>query len=275
MTESNNPPTISRLPKLTYRVWTVWRRNFDVFMKTWHVNFLPSLIEPILYLLAFGFGLGTFVTSIEGITYIQWIAPGLVAITVMYGAFFECTYGSFVRMYYQRTFDAIIATPINVEEVIAGELLWGATRATFNSAIVLAVVAAFGLISSPFFLAMLPVAFFGGLLFAALGMCFTALAPNIDFFNYPTFLLITPMFLISNTFIPLASFPSQLQTIALAVLPLTHVADLSRVLVVGKIETLGGLGPAWVLFLAVFWIAVVTVVFFVLSIYLMERKHIK
>jgi lipooligosaccharide transport system permease protein len=276
MTKSNNPPPpVSRLPKLTYRVWTVWRRNFDVFMKTWHVNFLPSLIEPILYLLAFGFGLGTFVTNIEGISYIQWIAPGLVAITVMYGAFFECTYGSFVRMYFQRTFDAIIATPINVEEVIAGELLWGATRATFNSAIVLAVVAAFGLISTPWFLAVLPVAFFGGLLFAALGMCFTALAPNIDFFNYPTFLLITPMFLISNTFIPLASFPGQLQTIALAVLPLTHVADLSRLLVVGKIETLGGLGPEWVMLLAIFWIAIVTVMFFVLSIYLMKRKLIK
>jgi lipooligosaccharide transport system permease protein len=273
---SNAPsPSISRLPRLTRRVWTVWRRNFDVFMKTWHVNFLPSLIEPILYLLAFGFGLGTFVSEIEGISYMQWIAPGLVAITVMYGSFFECTYGSFVRMYFQRTFDAIIATPVSVEEVIAGELLWGATRATFNSAIVLAVIAAFGLISTPWFLAMLPVAFFGGLLFAALGMCFTALAPNIDFFNYPTFLLITPMFLISNTFIPLASFPSQLQTIALAVLPLTHVADLSRVLVVGKIETLGGLSPELVVTLAVFWIAIVAMALFVLSIYLMKRKLIK
>jgi lipooligosaccharide transport system permease protein len=264
-----------RLPKLTYRVWKVWRRNMDVFMKTWHVNFLPSLLEPILYLLALGFGLGTFVSSIEGISYIQWIAPGLVAITVMYGGFFECTYGSFVRMYYQRTFDAIIATPVSVEEVIAGEVLWGATRATINSAIVLAVIAAFGLISSTWFLAVLIVAFFGGLLFAALGMCFTALAPNIDFFNYPTFLLITPMFLISNTFIPLASFPGQLQTIALAVLPLTHVANLSRGLLVDKIETLGGLGPEWVTVLAVAWIAVVTIIFFVLSIYLMKRKLIR
>jgi lipooligosaccharide transport system permease protein len=268
-------PSLSRKPRLTYRVWTVWRRNLDVFMKTWHVNFLPSLIEPILYLLAFGFGLGTFVTEIEGISYMQWIAPGLVAITVMYGAFFECTYGSFVRMYYQRTFDAIIATPINVDEVIAGEVLWGATRATFNAAIVLAVIAAFGLISSPLFLVILPVAFFGGLLFAALGMSFTALAPNIDFFNYPTFLLITPMFLISNTFIPLATFPSQLQAIALGVLPLTHIADLSRVLIVGRVESLGGLSPEWVMLLAVFWIAIVAAVFFVLSIYLMKRRLIK
>lgn len=264
-----------QLPKLTYRVWTVWRRNFDVFMKTWHVNFLPSFIEPILYLLAFGFGLGTFVTEIDGVSYMQWIAPGLVAITIMYGGFFECTYGSFVRMYFQRTFDAIIATPINVEEVIAGELLWGATRATLTSAIVLAVIAAFGLVSTPWFLAMLPVAFFGGLLFAALGMCFTALAPNIDFFNYPTFLLITPMFLISNTFIPLAPLPNLLQTIALAVLPLTHVTNLSRVSVVGKIQTLAGLEPEWVLILAAFWVAAVTVILFILSIFLMKRKLIK
>jgi len=244
-------------------------------MKTWHVNFLPSLLEPILYLLAFGFGLGTFVSSIEGISYIQWIAPGLVAITVMYGGFFECTYGSFVRMYFQRTFDAIIATPVSVEEVIAGEVLWGATRATINSAIVLAVVAIFGLISSTWFFAVLLVAFFGGLLFAALGMCFTALARNIDFFNYPTFLLITPMFLISNTFIPLTSFPGQLQTVALAVLPLTHVANLSRGLLINKIETLGGLGPEWVTLLAVAWISIVTTLFFVLSIYLMKRKLIR
>jgi lipooligosaccharide transport system permease protein len=275
MTKLIDAPSGFRLPKLTYRVWKVWRRNLDVFMKTWHVNFLPSLLEPILYLLALGFGLGTFVSSIEGISYIQWIAPGLVAITVMYGGFFECTYGSFVRMYFQRTFDAIIATPVSVEEVIAGEVLWGATRATINSAIVLAVIAAFGLISSTWFFAVLLVAFFGGLLFAALGMCFTALARNIDFFNYPTFLLITPMFLISNTFIPLASFPGQLQTVALAVLPLTHVANLSRGLLVDKIETLGGLGPEWVTLLAVAWIAIVTTLFFVLSIYLMKRKLIR
>lgn len=83
------------------------------------------------------------------------------------------------------------------------------------------------------------------------------------------------MFLISNTFIPLTSFPSQLQTIALAVLPLTHVADLSRALVVGKIETLGGLSAEGVTLLAVFWVALVTVLFFVLSIYLMRRRLIK
>jgi len=86
-------------PELTYRVWKVWRRNFDVFMKTWKVNFFPPLLEPIFYLVAMGFGVGQFVKSIEGLSYLQFIAPALVAITTMNSSFFECTYGSFVRMY--------------------------------------------------------------------------------------------------------------------------------------------------------------------------------
>ena len=156
-------PARFAIPKLSYRVWKVWHRNFDVFTKTIKVNFLPSLLEPILYLLAFGFGLGGFIPSIQGQSYIAFIAPALVAISVMNGSFFECTFASFVRMYFQKTFDAIVATPVSVEEVVAGELLWGATRATINTTIVLAVVAAFGLISSPLFLLVIPLAFFGGL----------------------------------------------------------------------------------------------------------------
>ena len=232
------------------------------------------MLEPILYLVALGYGLGTFVPDIEGIPYRQFIAPALIAIAIMYGSFFECTYASFVRMYFQKTFDAIIATPVSVEEVIAGELVWGATRATINSTIVLAVVAAFGLVSSPLFLLMPLLAFFGGLMFAALGMCFTALAQNIDFFNYPSFLLITPMFLLSGTFFPLSSLPVPVQTAALAILPLTHVANLTRGLVLGRIGTFLNLSTETIV-LSIAWISLVTVVFFILSINLMKKKLIK
>jgi lipooligosaccharide transport system permease protein len=252
------------MPRLTYRVWKVWRRNVDVFMKTIRVNFLPSLIEPILYLLALGLGLGVFVQPIGNVPYIVYIAPGLVAISIMYGSFFECTYASFVRMYFQKTFDAIIATPVSVEEVIAGELVWGATRATANATTVLAVVAAFGLVSSPLFLLVPLLAFFGGLLFASLAMCFTALASNIDFFNYPTFMFITPMFLLSGTFFPL---PVPLETAAQAVFPLTHVVNLARGLMQGGIEV--------TLLLSVAWLAIATPIFFVLSINLMKKKLIR
>jgi lipooligosaccharide transport system permease protein len=264
------------LPKLTRRVWMVWLRDFEVFKKTIFVNFVPPLLEPILYLAAFGFGLGALITSpIAGVSYIQFIGPGLIAISVMYGAFFECTYASFVRMYFQKTFDAIIATPVSVEEVIAGELLWGATRAAINGTVVLVVVAGFGLVSSPWALLVPVLAFFGGLLFASLGMCFTALAPNIDFFNFPAFLFITPMFLLSGTFFPLSLLPGQMQAVAVGVLPLTHVTDLARGLVLGRMDTYFGLSPELMWVLGVVWIAVVTLVFFVLAINMMKKKLIK
>jgi lipooligosaccharide transport system permease protein len=255
------------MPKLSRNVWKVWQRNLDVFMKTIRVNFLPSLIEPILYLLALGLGLGGFVQPIEGVPYVNFIAPALVAISIMYGSFFECTYATFVRMYFQKTFDAIIATPVSVEEVIAGELVWGATRATINSTTVLAVVAAFGLISSPLFLLVPLLAFLGGLLFSSIAMCFTAVAPNIDFFNYPSFLLVTPMFLLSGTFFPLSALPLAVQTGAQILLPLTHVVNLTRGLVLGNIDAS--------LLLSLAWISAVTLVFFIVSINLMKKRLIR
>jgi lipooligosaccharide transport system permease protein len=269
--------TSFKLPKLTYRVWTVWQRNFEVFLKTIYINFLPTLMEPILYLAAFGVGLGALITgTVQGGSYIQFIGPGLISITVMYGGFFECTYASFVRMYFQKTFDAIIATPVSVEEVIAGELLWGATRGAINGTIVLAVVAAFGLVSSPWALLVPVVAFFGALLFASIGMCFTAWSSTIDFFNFPIFLFITPMFLLSGTFFPITYLKSPiLEGIALAVFPLTHIVDLTRGLMTGQIQPFLGLTSEFILALAVVWIAVFTLLFFVLAIVLMKKKLIK
>jgi lipooligosaccharide transport system permease protein len=141
---------------------------------------------------------------------------------------------------------------------------------------VLAVVAAFGLVSSPLALLVPLVAFFGGLLFASLAMCFTALASTIDFFNFPTFLFITPMFLLSGTFFPLTLVHSTiLETTALAVFPLTHVVDLTRGLMSGNIGSFLGMSPTAMWVLAVAWIAAVTLVFFVLAIHLMKRKLIK
>ncbi len=265
-------PAHFTLPKLTFRVCMVWRRNFDVFTKTIAVNFIPSLLEPILYLLAFGFGLGGFIPSIQGQSYIAFIAPALVAISVMNGSFFECTFASFVRMYFQKTFDAIVATPVSVEEVVAGELLWGATRATINTTIVLAVVAAFGLISNPLFLLVIPFAFFGGLMFASIAMCFTSVAPNIDFFNFPSFLFLTPMFFLCGTFFPLTSLPIAAQGTALAVLPLTQVVNITRGLVSGKLEPILGLSPEMLILYSLVWIIAVTVFFFILAINLMKKR---
>jgi len=257
-----------RIPQLSYRVWHVWRRDQDVFMKTYKVNFIPPLIEPLLYLLGLGVGLGGFVQLPGGLRYDVFIAPALVGVSMMYASFFECTYASFVRMYYQKTFDAIIATPVSLEEVIAGEMLWGATKSLINSSIVLGVISLFGLVRAPFFWAILPLSFLVGLLFSSIAMCFTAITPNIDSFNYPAFLFITPMFILSGTFFPFSALPIQLQTVANILFPLTHAVTLTRAFTGAE-----ALSPTLLLNLA--WLLVTTPFFFVLSINLMKKRLIK
>ncbi len=253
----------------------VWRRNADVFFKTWKTNFLPSILEPLLYLLAFGLGFGGLITAITyfgiGVSYARFLAPGLIAISVMYSAFFECTYGSFVRMHFQKTFDAIIATPVTIEDVIVGEILWGATKSLANATLVLIVVEALGLTLLPAILFTSPaviliplICFAGGLLFASIAMIFTAVVPNIDSFNYPFYLLITPMFLLSGTFFPLYLL-GPVEPFAL-LLPLTHVTNLIRDFCFGTFQ-LWDLGAA-------IYIPVVTVVFLIPSIYLMRKRLI-
>jgi lipooligosaccharide transport system permease protein len=254
------------LPTLSRRTIEVWRRNAKVFMKTYRVNFIPPVVEPILYLAALGFGLGSFVKSIEGVSYAKFIAPALIGITIMNASFFECTYASFVRMYFQRTFDAIIATPLNVDEVITGEMLWGATRSVISASIMLAVITVFGLATFPFALIVIPFAFAGGLMFAAFGMCFTAITPRIDSLNYPTSLFVTPMFLVSGTFFPLSSLPGGVQTFANLVVPLVPVVKISRALTLGSLEV--------GLLLSLLWILAVTGIFFIIAVNMMKKRLI-
>jgi len=255
-----------RPPDLTRRTLKVWQRNLDVFVRTFRINFLPPLLEPILYLLALGYGLGTYVTQINGISYPQFIAPALIAVSIMNAAFFETTYSSYVRMYFQKTFDAIIATPLSIEEVITGEILWGATRSLINATIMLPVLILFRVVSLPSSLAILPFAILGGFLFASIGMCFTALTPNIETLNLPTFLFITPMFLFTGTFFPISILPVPLQVIAYVFLPLTHVVLIARMLTLDQIT--------YQILPSLAWIVVVAAFAFVLAVNLMKKRLI-
>ncbi|AMV70897.1 ABC transporter permease [Desulfuromonas carbonis] len=222
---------MSRPPVITRRFLRVWQRNFSVYRKTWKISFVPPLLEPLLYLAAFGVGLGVMVGAVPfrggSVDYLTFIAPGLLAVTVMQNAFFETTYASFVRMYYQKTFDGMLATPLVLEEVILGELAWAATKSLLATTLMLAVIAPFGLVAFPAALLVLPLALLGGVVFAAAGMLFTALVPNIETFNLPVFLFITPMFLFSGTFFPVGNLPEWARLLALA-LPLTHLVTLAR-----------------------------------------------
>lgn len=216
---------------VSWRALRVWQRDADIFFTTWAVNFLPPLLEPVLYVAAFGLGLGGLIGSVtyhgREIPYLRFMAPGVITVAIMFWSFFETTYASFVRMYYQRTFDAIIATPLLVEDVIVGEWLWGATKSLLASAIMLGMLGAMGLVAWPSGLLVVPLALLGGLLFSALGLVATALVPTIDSFNVATFLVIFPMFLFSGTFFPVEILPRWATAVATA-LPLTHVSSLVR-----------------------------------------------
>jgi lipooligosaccharide transport system permease protein len=261
---------VSILSNISWRTISVWKRNRDVFTTTWKTNFLPPFLEPILYLLAMGFGFGVMISTIDykglHLNYATFLGPGLVAISIMYGAFFECTYGSFVRMHYQKTFDAMIATPLTIEEVISAEILWGATKSFINATIVLGVIMLFGLVSFPGFIFVPILCFLGGMAFASLAMVFTALVPNLDSFNYPFYLLVTPMFLFSGTFFPLTILPDWGQAIAYT-LPLTEVTMVVRDLCFNI--------PDWSSVFAVLYLVVFTVIFFILAVWLMKRRLIK
>jgi lipooligosaccharide transport system permease protein len=137
-------------------------------------------------------------------------------------------------MYYQKTFDAMLATPLTLEEVITGEIAWAATKAVIAAVLMQAVISLFGLVTYPDGLLLLPLALLGGLAFSAIGMVFTSLVPNIETFNLPIFLFITPMFLFSGTFFPLQNLPPWARLLA-QIFPLTHLTELTRACTLGRL----------------------------------------
>lgn len=224
------------LRNISWRATRVWRRNIDVFLVTLPIEGLPAIVEPILYLLAFGMGLGTMIGALHyqgrAVDYLHFLAPGTVAVAILFWSYFEMTYASYIRMYYQKTFDAILATPLLVEDVILGELLWGTTKAVIAATIMLGVLTALRLTAFPGALWVIPIAALGGLLFAGLGMVMTAVTKTISQFNVPIFVLIMPMFTFSGTFFPIDILPRWAQVVAWCV-PLTHVSFLVRAAVLG------------------------------------------
>lgn len=219
----------------SWRFIRVWQRNRDVFFRLWHAETPAFVAEPIIILLAMGLGLGAYVGLVNGQRYIEFITPGLIAGYAMFSASFECTYGSFVRLEHQRTFDAIIATPLEIEDVTAGEIFWGATRAAMTGTAMLVIASAFGLIHSLYALFIPLICFLEGLLFASIALFFTSIIPSIYSFNYYFSLFITPMFFFSGVFFPLSSFPVLVQNLSW-IAPLTPAVHLMRAIVNGEIQ---------------------------------------
>ena len=212
-------------------VYSVWRRYAHVYKKTWLVNFLPPMSEPVLYLIAFGLGLSPLIRSFSylgtPVDYLRFIAPGMIAVAVMYQSFFEGSYGPFVRYRFQRTWQAMLTTPLTFADVFAGELLWAATKGVIGGLLTGLVALTWGICTSKTLLFGLPVMIFGSLLFAAVGMCTAGLAKTINHINIPVFVFVVPMFVLCGTYFPRENLPFWLNLLA-GLLPLSAIVDLLR-----------------------------------------------
>lgn len=248
-------------------IWSVFLRHRDVYLKSIWSSIIPSFFEPVFYLLAMGYGLGAMISDVEGMSYVQFIAPSIIAMVGLTSPGFECLVGTLARLVVQRTFEAIIATPVSIEDVISGEVLYGAAKGVVHAISVGIVVAAFGLMPSWWGLAILPIVLVGGIMIGSITIVYTSFMPNFSGVDYYFTLVLTPLFLFSDTFFPVSQLPEWGQIIA-EFTPYFHMVRPSRMLALGVID--------WgVIAWDMAWIAGYFLVFFPLAVWLMKRRLIK
>jgi len=252
----------------------VWQRNATIFRKYWKTIMLPNLFEPLLYLVALGLGLGAFIREggINGLTYVQYAAPGLLESNAMFAASFESTFNTFIRLKIGRVYDAIVATPVNAEDIVAGEYLWAGTRAALYGTVFLGVITVLSFLFSPeallvssFWALLIPlVLLLVGVMFSVMGTLFTSLISSIDLYAYYFTLVVTPLFLFSGIFFPVEDFPAPMPQIAWLT-PLYHAVNLCRALATG---------PSLSVLVDVAWILVFTAMLAMLPVRFMRKRLI-
>lgn len=213
----------------------VWNRNFYYFRKTWLVTAFWTILEPLMYLGAFGYGVGSFINNVEGMAYVDFFFPGLLCTTALLVSYFESTYTNYTKLTHQKLYSSWLLTPLDAKEIILGEILWGATKGFIGSLGVLLISTLFGLIKSWLFFPALIVIFILGFIFACVGMIFTSYAKNYDSFIFSSSGILIPMTLISGTYFPIDSIYIVLKIIAY-ILPLAHGVDIVRGLMMGQFK---------------------------------------
>lgn len=218
---------------LRLRWFAVWRRNARVWRKLLGPALLGNIGEPLLYLLALGYGLGVFVGELEGMDYITFLASGFVCASAMNTASFEGLYSAYTRMAVQDTWTAMLFTPLSAADITLGETMWAATKSLLSATAILLVAIPLGAVHDWTAIGVLPVVFLTGFSFGALALVVSTVARNYDFFLYYFTLLLTPMLLLSGVFFPLDNMPDVVR-IAAEMLPLTHAIAIVRPLMIGQ-----------------------------------------
>ena len=205
----------------------VMTRDVVLFRRYWKATTFSSIVQPTIYLLAFGLGFGALVHSVGHVRYVPYVATGVVATAVLFSSAFPGMFNTFIRWQFQRTYDALLAAPVDVEELVTAEILWISIRSGVYGLAPLLVGIAFGLSPSAGMLLVVPIGIVTGFGFAAFGVLIAAIAKTIDNFNYVTSAVLTPMFLVAGTFFPITSLPHVLRTVA-QFNPLYHCVALVR-----------------------------------------------
>ncbi len=217
----------------------VWQRNFFHFRKTWTVSLFWIVLEPLMYLGAIGYGLGSFVNNMGGHSFIDFYFPGLLCSTAMMVSFFEGTYSNYTKLTYQKLYATIMMAPLSPEEIIYGELLWSTSKGVFGVIGVVFVSFFFGLVDSWRILPDLLILTLTACLFSCAAMAVISYAKNYDSFIFATSGFIVPMSLISGTYFPIETLPTAIKIIAYA-LPLSHSIHAVRMILSDNINwTLG------------------------------------
>ena len=245
-------------PRLTGRMVPVIRRHLLVWRKLALPSVLANIADPLITLVAFGYGLGALLREIDGVPYITYLAAGSVCMSTMMAASFESLYSAFSRMHVQRTWDSQLNAPLLLDDVLAGEWIWSAMKACLSGVSIILVAVALGVSREPTLIGLLPVVLLTGLAFAGIALCVNAVAHGYDFFSYYFTLVLTPMSFVSGVFFPVSQLPGWLQTVS-AWLPLSAAIELARPLVLGHAPD-AVLRPVAVLLayaLGGFWLAAV------------------
>jgi lipooligosaccharide transport system permease protein len=232
----------------------VMSRDVVIFKRYWKATTFSSIVQPTIYLLAFGLGIGTLVKQhLNGLSYVQYVGTGVVATAVLFSSAFPGMFNTFIRWQFQRTYDAMLAAPVDVEELITAEILWISVRSGVYGMAPLVVAIAFGLQPEAGMLLVPFIGFITGFGFASFGVLIAAVAKTIDNFNYVTSAVLTPLFLVAGTFFPISTLPSGVRTAA-QFNPLYHCVQLVRDASVGRLQSadLGHLGVL-LLFALVMW----------------------
>lgn len=219
-------------PILSLRWIVVWKRHFYVWWKVLGPSLLGNFGEPLLYLLALGYGLGGMVGPVQGMDYMTFLATGIICSSAMNTATFEGMYAAFTRLAMQRTWDAMLAAPLTLDDIVVGEIMWCATRSVVSCAAIFVVAALLSAVQWGAFVPVMALVFIIGFCFGSMALVITAFAKNYDFFLYYFTLVVTPLMLLSGVFFPLDTMPSWIQWAA-QVLPLSHAVNIARPLMMG------------------------------------------